>query len=156
MTEIYQPVGVDTARVDSSAGFKLGTKAIGSDDTEFVYVKSSGSIAQYAACGIDEDFTAIELTTTTAAAMHKVGWAADATCGTAKYVWLCTKGTNFSGLVADNSTADSALYTTATAGYVSSDSSTSDPIKIPGVTCVSVASGGGASELIATYPIIDE
>lgn len=153
--EMYNPVGATPDSWESSAEFKLGTIGVGQDGREFVYVLSSGSLAADAACGIDEDFTAIELTTTTAAAMHKVGWP-EVGIGTGKYGWLCVRGTNFNALIADNSSADSPLYTTATAGYLSTDSSTSNPIKVVGVTCVSVASGGGASEVIATWPHIDE
>ena len=153
--EIYRPAGADVDGWESSAQFKLGTIAEGQDGRSFVYVLSSGSLAADAVCGIDEDFTAIELTTTTAAAMHAVGWP-EVGCGTGKYGWLCRNGTNFNGLVADNSSADAPLYTTATAGYLSSDSSTANPIKVVGVTCVAVTSGGGASELIATWPHIDE
>ena len=156
MTDIYNPVGANVDAESSSQLFKLGTRAYGPDNQEYVYVVASGAIARYNAVGIDEDFTAIALTTTTAAGMHMIGWAPNHAFTTAYYGWVLTRGTNFSGFVADNSSADSPLYTTATAGYLSSDSSTSDPIKIVGVTCVSVTSGGGASELIATYPHIDE
>ena len=156
MTEVYSPVGADVTLASTTQGFKLGTRAYAQDDREYVYVVSSGSIAQNAACGIDEDFTAIELTTTTAAAIHKVGWAEGVGCGTDNYLWLCVKGTNFSGLLADGTSPDAPLYTTATAGTLSTDSSTSDPIKVVGVTAIACVSGGGAGELIATYPHIDE
>lgn len=156
MTNVYYPHGADFDAESSTAKFALGTRGCGPDNSEFVYVVASGSIGQYKAAGIDENFTAIALTTTTAAAMHMVGWADRHAFTTAYYGWMRIKGTNFSGLVADNSSADSPLYTTATSGYLSTDSSTSNPVKIAGVTCVSVASGGGASELIATWPHIAE
>jgi hypothetical protein len=156
MTEIYSPVGANVGAQSATAKFALGTRAYGQDDREFVYVVASGAVTLGDAVGIDEDFTAISLTTTTAAAMHKVGWAANHAFTTACYGFVTVKGTNFNGRLADNSAADSPLYTTATAGVLSTDSSTADPVKVTGVTCVAVTSTGGASQLIATYPIISE
>jgi hypothetical protein len=156
MTAVYSPIGANVGAESATAKFDLGTRAYGQDDREFVYVKASGAITLGDAVGIDEDFTAIALTTTTAAAMHKVGWAADHAFTTAYYGFVTVRGTNFNGRLADNATADAPLYTTATGGVLGTDSSTSNPVKVTGVTCVAVTSGGGASQLIATYPIIAE
>lgn len=156
MVEIYSPVGADVTAESATAQFKLGTRAHGADGRQFVYVQASGSIGINKAVGIDEDFQAVSLTTTTAAAMHMVGWAADHAFTDDYYGFVTISGTNFSGLIKDNSSADAPLYTTATSGVLSTDSSTANPVKVAGVTCVAVTSGGGACQLIATYPILAE
>lgn len=154
MTEIYKPVGADPTVTSTTLDWKLGQIAEGVDNRKWVYCQASGAIVVNAAVGIDEDFQATELTTTTAAAAHLIGWAADVAFADNEYGWITTSGTNFSGLIADNSSADTQLYTTATDGTLSTDSSTADPLAVYGVVAVAVTSGGGASQLIATYPYI--
>lgn len=154
--EIYSPLGANVTRETVDAEFKLGTRAAGQDNRSFVYVQASGSIAIGDAVGIDEDFQAVSLTTTTAAAMHAVGWASEHAFTNDYYGFVTVSGADFDGLVADNSSADAPLYTTATAGYLSTDSSTANPIKVAGVTCIAVTSGGGLSKLIATSVFLSE
>lgn len=154
MVEIYKPVGADPTVTSTTCDWKLGQIAEGVDNRKFVYVQANGAIVVNAACGVDEDFQAAELTTTTAAGAHLIAWAADVAFADNDYGWLTTSGTNFSGLAADNSTADTQLYTTATDGTLSTDSSTGNPLAVNGVVFVAVTSGGGASQLIATYPTI--
>ena len=150
--ELYSPIGANANSESSTALFKLGTTAEGQDGQKYVYVQANGSIALYDAVGVDEDFQAASLTTTTAAAMHMVAWAANHAFTNDYYGWVCRCGTNFLGNVKDNATADAPLYTTSVAGVIASDASTGNPVKIAGVTCVSVASGGGGSQLIASVP----
>lgn len=145
----------DFTLTPAAQGFDLGQRNVnGVDNRARVYVQASGAVALYAAVGIDEDFQATELTTTTAAAAHLIGWAADAAMADNDYGWITLSGTNFLGKVIDNCTADAQLYTTATAGVLGSDASTADPVAVYGVVCVAAASGGGGSQLIATYPYL--
>jgi hypothetical protein len=87
----------------------IGTRAEGQDNRRFVYVQANGAIAVGETVGIDEDFQAASLTTTTAAAMPALGWASDHAFAGNEFGFVTVSGTNYTG-----------LYTTATgitAGY---------------------------------------
>lgn len=156
MTDVYSPAGANVDEVSSTKKFGLGQCGYGQDGQEYVYVQAGEALTLGAICAVDENFQAVELTTSNAVNMHAVAWAANIAFSNDDFGWLTVKGTNFSGLIADDSSADSPLYTTSTGGTLSSDASTGNPVLVAGVTCVSVASGGGASELIASWPRISE
>jgi len=152
MPDIYSPAGVDITRVGSTALFKLGQRAYGSDDQEYVYVLSSGTVAQYACVGIDENFTARSITTTLAAEANSPGFAQVA-FATDQYGWVAVKGHNLITRTKDNTAANAALYTSTSVGVLTSVASTGSPLLVNGVRAVSAAaSGGGATTIVATYP----
>lgn len=154
MVEIYKPTGADPTSVHETAQFKLGSIAVGQDNRKFVYVQANGAIDLNDFVTVDENFQAAAGTTTTAAGAHLTAWAADIAYADNEFGWLTLSGANFNGNVLDGTTADAQLYTTATAGHLSTDSSTGDPIAVNGVVVVTVRSGAGATELLATYPVI--
>lgn len=135
--------------------FDLGTRNNdGVDNRIRVYVQASEAITLKQCIGIDENFSATPLTATTAASAHLIGWAADAAMASADYGWATLSGANFQGLVADATTADTQLYIAATAGVLTVDSSTGNAVAVNGVVVVTLRSGAGATELLATYPSV--
>jgi hypothetical protein len=152
MVEIYRPIGVDVAKQTSTPLFKLGTRAYGEQDQEYLYVLSSGAIAQWGLAAIDENFTARACTTTLAGQANGPGWAQLA-FATDTYGWIPVNGRGLFGLCRDNVAADAQLYATASAGKMTATASTGNPLLINGVrTAAAAASGGGKTAIIAVYP----
>mgnify|MGYP001073871007 CR=1 FL=1 len=157
MVDIYMPAGVKADIPTSTAEFKPGQCAYGSDGREFVYVQSSGALTQYDCVAIDEDFIARPITTTLGAEANSVGFAQVAfTDG--QFGWVATKGhdagvDSLKVRTKDNTAANAALYTSTSAGVLSSDGSTGNPVRVEGVRTADAApSGGGATAIVATYP----
>jgi hypothetical protein len=142
-------VGVDFTATPTTAGFDLGTRVLGSDGTEWVYVQASGAITQYDAVGIDENYQAAALTKAIADDGHQIGFAQVAFTDN-DYGWVATRGSNISVRVAASCAADVALYTTATAGVLD-DTSTSQT-NIDGVVAVAAVATAGETEVIASFP----
>jgi len=149
------------ARIDAPSSTiegKLGQCFYGAENQKWVYDQPSGAIDQYDCVTIDENFQATAATQTTAAASHLVGWAQVAFSDN-EYGYVVCQGTNFSGNISDNASADAQLYFSGTAGFLNTVATMGGGtayIALDGVVVVSVASGGGASELLATYPVIVE
>jgi len=131
--------------------FPLGMKVSTTDGGEAMFVHASGAITQYDCVGIDEDFEAAAMLKAIADDGHFVGFAQVAFADN-DFGWVHTKGSNITCRLAASCAADSALYTTATAGVL--DDSSSGTTKIDGVAGVSAASAGGIDnvEIIATHP----
>ncbi len=158
MTEVYQPVGADISAIHSTPQFKLGTRGRGQDNQQYVYVVASGDIDAYDCVLIDEDYSAVSALHANAGASHLAGWPQVAITDT-YYGWAVLSGSNFSGNVADNTTADAQLYFSSTAGTLNSlatQGAGTAYVALDGVVVVAAASGGGASELLATYPVVVE
>lgn len=144
-------VGANFGTPGTSADFSVGSRAIGTNGTEWVYVKASAALTQYAAVAVDEDYNATSLTKALADAGHRVGWA-QAAFAANDYGWVAISGSNIQGRVAASCAADVALYTTATAGVMDDDPTAQT--KLNGVRIVTAGSAGGISnrEMIVTNP----
>lgn len=161
MTQVLDPyIGVSfelqytgTTTDGEDAPFALGMKARGADGTEWVFVQAGAAITQYDTVIVDENYQAQAITTTLATeasgdsgcliAFAQLGFS-DNQMG-----WVATKGSNISARGAAATTADVLLYTTATAGVLSS---TSAGVLLNGVTFVAAASASSA-EIIASNPV---
>ena len=152
MTTPVSPIlGVDFTSTPTAKEFKLGTMAVGSDGTEWVYVQASGAITQYDAVAIDENFQAAALTTALNGAGHKLGFAQVAFVDN-DYGWVATRGSNISVRVASSCAADARLYTTTTAGVLD-DASASAASRVYGAVAVTAATGTVmAVEVLASFP----
>lgn len=151
-TNLSTPLmGVSLTETPTSQVFKLGTRVMTFDGQEYVYVQASGAIAQYAFVGIDENFQAASLTKTIADDGWMIGVAQVAFTDD-DYGWIAVRGANLTGAVLGSCTADVALYTSATAGYLD-DSSTSQT-KIDGIVAVSAVGTATAAstEVLMTFP----
>lgn len=132
--------GTDPAIVEA----KLGD--LGSDsDGEWVYVKASAAVAQYAFVAIAKDNTVAELTTTTAGSNSlQVGVAQNALAlNEFGWVWIGGPmgggtGKGIKGKIAASYVAEANLNTTATAG-VADDASTTLIKNVVGLTATTGA-----------------
>ena len=128
---------------------KLGD--IGSDtDGEWVFVKASASVAQYAFVAIAKDNTVAELTTTTAGSNSLQVGVAQVALATNEYGWVWIGGPmgggvgkGIKGKIAASYVAEANLNTTATAG-VADDASTT---LIKNVVAVALTTGATSVEL---------
>lgn len=144
-------IGTKLTATHTSPEFQVGSRFVGTDGTEWVYVQASGAITQYDYVTIDEDFTAVAGTKAGVDDGHMIGFAQIA-FATTEYGWVACKGTGISVRVLGSCNGDVALYTTSTAGKLD-DSSTSQT-KIDGIVAVSTNATAttAAVALIATYP----
>lgn len=119
-------------------------------DGEFMFVKATAAIAQYAWVGIDGEGDAAELTTTTYASSAAFG-VAQVAIASGEYAWVWVgkgggTGTGIKGKVAASYAAFAVINTTATAG-VADDAATKI---LGGVVGLTTDSGSGSSvELLA-------
>ena len=116
---------------------------------EFLFVKATTAIAQYAAVGVDGEGDAAELTTTTYATSCAFGFAQVAIgAGEYGYIWVGKgggTGSGIKGLFSANYAAFAVINTTATAGVVD-DAATKILGGVVGLTLV-----GGAQASAELY-----
>ena len=162
MTHVISPViGVSLSTVytgtttdGEDAPFALGTRVNGEDGTVWLFVQAEAAVTQYDCVIIDENFQIQAVTTTLATeasgdAGCMFGFAQVAFADN-EFGWVATKGSNISCRgSASAGTADMMLYTTATAGVLSTVSA---GVLINGVAFVTSASAS-AAEIIASNPV---
>lgn len=151
--EIYSPAGVDVLKTHSTAQFKLGSIARGSDGQEYVYCLSSGAHALGALVAIDEAFTSRSATSTNAATASGPGWPQVAFAD-GVYGWIATRGRKLYGKQKDGTAADAQLFTSTSVGIMGSTGSAGGPhLMIAGARNVALTSGAGAAyEICAVNP----
>ena len=138
-------LGVDLNNVISSANaallngsgrmHALGANDHGNNASTWMFVYASGTIAQYSVVGILASGTAKALTSTIArgAAPNNIGIAQIAfTAG--DYGWVALEGSRLTVLTTAVCTAGAKLFTTATAGRVSTTQATATDAQILGLT----------------------
>ena len=139
---------------DEGNQFALGTCAKGSDGTEYIYVHAGAAITLWDCVAIDENFEAVAMTTTLAQAGHQVGFA-QAAFADNEFGWVCLRGSNIRCRAAAACAPDVALFTSATAGVLDDDSTTTRE-GIVGVVAIVTATATGANagnvEVLATWP----
>lgn len=101
---------------EGGIGFRLGDRFETVDGKTFIFVTAGAAITQYDAVGIDEAYTATELTTAAAADGHKIG-VAQVAFDSGDYGWVQIRGVCELN-VAGNYAVDGILYTTSTAGLL--------------------------------------
>lgn len=154
MTVIHEPLGADILCTHTTPQFKLGTRAYGESNSEFLYVKAgSGGItgAGYVVA-IDEAFTADMLSTSNDARGDLVGVAPMAFTA-AYYGWVQRSGPA-SVRVAASAAANVRLNSTATAGQIDDDG-TAGSMQVDGIvlTTANGASAGTAAGQL-NYPAV--
>lgn len=162
-------LGVDLENVITSANnatltgvggkHALGTRVIGNNDSEWVYVYATAAITQYALVGIQASGTAQMMTSTLARGTTPMTFAiSQQTFAAGDYGWVATDGKSLTVLTTAASTAGERLYTTATAGRVSTTYATAADVGVGGlvhsVTTGSTASSAPcvARNLVAIWP----
>ena len=128
--------------------FALGTRAVGNDGSEWIYVVANGTIAANATVIINNAF--VIAATTGAAAVsgipNMVGFAQVAFAANT-YGWVMLRGKP-TILVAANTDVNTALWTTDTAGVLSSTANTASQYLVWDVRTYGTSAGG--SQTIAT------
>jgi hypothetical protein len=149
----YQSNGLIGANVDrTSAGtttnganaeFPLGTRVVGKDNVEYVYVQAAAALMTATtdpnAVAIDEDFQASLMTTALALNNYELGFAPQAVIADNDYFWARVNGANFNARVSASASADTYLRTTVTAGRLGT-ASTASAVTFTGVVIVVAAS----------------
>lgn len=149
----YESLGMIGANVDRiSAGtttngvnaeFPLGTRVIGKDNTEYVYVQAAAALMTATtdpnALAIDEDYQASLMTTALALNNYELGFAPQAVIADNDYFWARVNGSNFNIRVSASAAADTYLRTTVTAGRLGT-ASTASAVTFTGVVLVVAAS----------------
>lgn len=142
---IFSPIGADISQTHTEAKFALGTKAEGSDNSKWVYVKANSAVTQYMWVGIAKDYTMNPGTKTHLDSGRKPGLAQVAFSAD-DYGWVAVQGGNDQLYVkAKNSCAISvALYSTATAGFV--DDTAASQTLLNGLVLTDTSTASGASK----------
>ncbi|MFM1816825.1 MAG: hypothetical protein RLZ98_3520 [Pseudomonadota bacterium] len=155
---ILEPVGAKYDRVDASRIFALGEVGHGTDGTEWIYVKASGAITQYAAVGVKDTHTAYPLTSALAVRSDLVGFAQVA-IASSYYGWVARRGSNIKVKTKASALAAVQLWTTASAGVLD-DATAAGALKIDGMVLVSnagtAATGAAGIAIRAAWPAIRE
>ena len=128
--------------------FTLGTRAVGNDGSEWIYVQAAGTIAVNSTVIISNTWT-IAATTGAAAVSgvpNMVGFAHVAFAANT-YGWVMLRGKP-TILVAANTEVNVALWTTDTAGVLSSTANTASQYMVWDVR--TYGTSAGASQTIAT------
>jgi hypothetical protein len=166
----YQSSGLVGANMDrTTAGtttngenkeFALGTRVVGPDGTEYVYVQAAAALMTATtdpnALAIDEDFQASLMTTALALTNFELGFAPQQIIADNDFFWARVSGANFNARVAASAAADTYLRTTITAGRLGT-ASTASAVVFTGVVLVVAASASTSAsnsvrEVLMTKP----
>lgn len=165
INEVTAPVGIDgvtSTTAGVGAKFALGTRVVGTDGQEYLYVQAGAAIStttsQPFCLAIDENFQAVKVTKALASAGHMIGWAPQQIIPDDYFFWARTKGSNFNIKVGASCAADVNLWTTATAGVLD-DTSGGSHVVVLGVKLVVAASasasaGSTVREAIVTNTLV--
>ena len=125
---------------------------------EFLFVKASGAVSQYAWVVIDKDGNAAQMSQSNDVGQLQVG-VAQVALADGEYAWVFAGGLSGGGVgvgikgkVAASYTSGADLYTTSTAGQVSSSSS-SPAVKVANVVGVESTTPAAAVELQSFGPL---
>lgn len=124
-TPYNQAVAASTTNSPDNPGppFTVGTKVIGSNGSEYVFVLAGSAITQFQAVSLDANFNAVPLTTALGLQLLPIAFATQTAIANAAYGWVQITGEGMSVLCRANTTKLTALYTSTSAGVVSSVSS---------------------------------
>lgn len=152
-TDSHLGVAIDTVVTSANiANFVAAPQAAlletvrGNNSSQWIYVYASAAITQYAVVGIEASGTASMLTSTIArgATPVRIGIAQVAFANAGDRGWVATEGTALTVLTTAVCTAGAKLFTTATAGRVSTTQATATDAQIQGLVH-SVTTGATAS-----------
>jgi hypothetical protein len=138
----------------AGAPIALGTRALGNDGTEWVFVQAGAAITQYDCVLIDEDYQAQPITSTLATEADTssgdlIGFAQVAFSDN-DFGWVAVKGSNIRARLAASCVAHTMLYTTGTAGVLDDLSA---GVLINGVVSCTTITAATNAEIIASNPV---
>lgn len=131
-----------------------GDLVFGNDGSEWEYVKAATTINQYDCVAIDNAGNASQITKALADTYSYMIGFAQIAIASGSYGWVCRRGGNIQVNVLTGTSANAPLYTTATAGALSSTSTSQD--LITGVVVTTANSSGSTTNepAIASWPRI--
>lgn len=136
-------VTAGTTTDGAGAPYKLGTRVMGTNNSEFVFCQAGAAIStttkQSYCLAIDENFQAVKVTKALASAGHMIGFAPAQIIADNAFFWAQTKGSAVPIRVAVSCAADVNLWTTATAGLLD-DTSGGSHVAVLGVKLITAAS----------------
>lgn len=146
---------LDSTSITQGKAFGLGDSATGKDGGEHRYVQAGSAITQYDTVWIDETFTANPITKALAGTTGQVGVAGVA-FASADYGWVSVAGKNVTLRVAASTNADANLWTSDTAGVLTSTAATASHFPIMGLIAASAGSAGGVTNVAGyvAYPVV--
>ena len=138
--------------VSTTEDIPVGTRVDCTDGGKAVYSQAVGELAQYGAVTLSADGTAAPLTTTTAIASKKVGFADTVSIASGSYGWIRTSGRPKVKLAANCDDAVT-LFTTATAGVL--DDATVSASQVLGVvSTVTISNATAVTCIVADGAMI--
>jgi len=143
-----------TTTAGAGAPIALGTRMLGNDGTEWVFVQANGAITQYDCVLIDEDYQAQPITSTLATEADTssgdlLGFAQVAFADN-DFGWVAVKGSNIRCRLSASCVAHTMLYTTASAGVLDDGSA---GVLINGLVSATTITAATNAEIIASNPV---
>ena len=138
-------LGVNLDSPTSACSYTPGEMHDGNNGSEWIYVFAPIAIAKGAACQIDSSFTAVGVTDATAVVNGQFAFA-QTSFAASTWGFMAKRGTGLSILVTGSSiTPNVPLYTTNTAGALSTATNSASAVQIWGVGLTGTVSGTTAS-----------
>jgi hypothetical protein len=135
--------------------FGLGARAEDQNGAVWVYVQAASVIAQYDTVFFDEGYSAASITRALADDAGQVGFAQQAfATGDRGFVGLSNG--SFTVRAAASSLANTVLWTSDTAGILTTTAASASHLPILGVVAAGAASAGGVTNItaFAAYPVV--
>ena len=146
---------LNSTSITQGKAFGLGDKATDYNGSEYRYVQAGSAITQYDTVWVDETYTANPITYALSQTTGQVG-VAQVAFASADYGWVPVAGAGVNLRVAASTLADSNLWTSDTAGVLTSTGATASHSPIFGLVAASAGSAGGVTTVagFVAYPVI--
>src|SRR5512139_4350882 len=106
-------LGVDLEHTTTSATHRLGSRVVGNNNSNWMYVYASAAITQYALVGVEASGTASMMTSTMSRSTTPYTFGiAQQTFAAGDYGWVATEGSLLTVLTTAVATAGAKLFTT--------------------------------------------
>lgn len=147
---------LSTDQIPEGKAFGLGDLATDQNGTQYRYVEAGAAITQYSAVHFDEAYSANMLTRALVDDAGQFGVAQVSFAATGDRGWVAVSNGPVTARVAASSTANAVLWTTDTAGVLSTTAATASHVPIFGVVAATAASAGGITNVVAylAYPAV--
>ena len=144
-------VGIDfDGGTESTASQVIGTRMVGTDSSEWLYITAGSAIAQYDAVTVTEGYSGVPCTKALIDDHHIFGVAPEA-ISSGEYGWVQLTGVVTINVLA-SCAADVQLFSSATAGSLD-DASTSQTA-VNGIVLTTARSGtAGSAASLMTWPM---
>ncbi len=143
----------DLGAVGTTPTYEIGSRVEANYGCKFEYVRAGAAVDKSNFVSIDANGTADSLTAANGLAGKKIGLAV-VTMAAADYGWVAIEGNNIAGKCGAACGDAVALYTSATAGVLDDDATTTQAVVIGITAVVSVGAASAAVEVIMQNPSV--